>query len=60
MLKGICLSIVGLFMFCSLASADLVDNNDGTVTDTATGLMWQQAEAGNFNWWAALAYCEAL
>lgn len=60
MLKGLCLSVVGLFMLCSLASADLVDNSDGTVTDTATGLMWQQAEAGAMRWAAALVYCETL
>ena len=60
MLKVICLSIVNLFMFCSLALGDLVDNGDGTVTDTATGLMWQQAEDGDMTWEEALAYCENL
>ncbi len=38
----------------------LVDNGDDTVTDTATGLMWQQTEAGAMNWEDALAYCENL
>ena len=38
-----------------------VDNADGTVTDTATGRMWQQADDGVRREWAdALAYCEAL
>lgn len=38
-----------------------VDNADGTVTDAATGLMWQQADDGTRREWAdALAYCEAL
>ncbi|NNF98117.1 MAG: DUF1566 domain-containing protein, partial [Desulfobacteraceae bacterium] len=41
-------------------SSNLVDNGDGTVTDTQTGLMWQQAEAGEMTWEEALAYCEAL
>ncbi|WP_417271707.1 DUF1566 domain-containing protein [Celeribacter sp.] len=37
------------------------DNGDGTVTDTATGLMWQQSDNGERREWAdALAYCEAL
>lgn len=37
------------------------DNGDGTVTDTATGLMWQQTDDGTRREWAeALAYCEAL
>jgi hypothetical protein len=60
MLKGIFLSLMGLFMLYSLASAELVDNNDGTVTDTASGLIWQQAEPGAMSWDAALAYCESL
>jgi len=45
------------------SSANLVINNDGTVTDTTTGLMWQQATGNNgvaMTWKAALAYCENL
>jgi hypothetical protein len=37
-----------------------VDNGDGTVTDTETGLMWQQGEGGFMNWETALSYCENL
>ena len=38
-----------------------VDNGDGTVTDLATGLMWQQADDGNArNWQEALAYADGL
>ena len=38
-----------------------IDNGDGTVTDTATGLMWQQAPApGSYTWDQALKYSEAL
>ncbi|MFC1488583.1 DUF1566 domain-containing protein [Thermodesulfobacteriota bacterium] len=37
-----------------------VDNGDGTVTDTSTGLMWQQATVGPMNWESALTYCEGL
>jgi hypothetical protein len=38
-----------------------VDNGDGTITDSATGLMWQQSDDGNpYNWQAALAYAEGL
>ena len=38
-----------------------VDNSDGTVTDTSTGLMWQQATAPNtYNWDQAISYCESL
>jgi hypothetical protein len=42
-------------------SNDLADNGDGTVTDHATGLMWQQADSGaGMTWEAALAYAEGL
>lgn len=38
---------------------DFTDNNDGTVTDNATRLMWQQADNGQtMNWQQALAYAE--
>jgi len=40
---------------------NLVINGDGTVTDNATGLMWQQATApGTYTWEQALTYCENL
>jgi hypothetical protein len=39
---------------------NFVDNLDGTVTDTASGLMWQQAPAGTKTWEQALTYCETL
>lgn len=38
---------------------NFIDNGDDTVTDNATGLMWQQADDGNgYNWQEALAYAE--
>ena len=38
-----------------------VDNQDGTVTDTCTGLMWQQATAQErLAWREAIAYCARL
>ena len=48
------------------AQAGFTDNGNGTVSDNATGLMWQQDTArdgGNYDamtWEEALAYCEAL
>jgi hypothetical protein len=40
---------------------DFVDNRDGTITDRATGLIWQQADsARGMNWQDALAYAETL
>jgi hypothetical protein len=38
-----------------------VDNGDGTVTDRATGLMWQMADNGEALYWAdALEYADTL
>ena len=39
-----------------------VDNGDGTVTDSSTGLMWQQSTSHTnlLPWTAALSYCEDL
>ena len=37
------------------------DNNDGTVSDLATGLMWQKSDNGQtYNWQEALNYAENL
>jgi len=42
------------------AAADrFVNNNDGTVTDTQTNLMWADRDNGsNINWFNAKIYCE--
>ncbi len=55
-------SLVFWLFWTSGAGAALVDNGDGTVSDTRTGLMWQQKSrpAGVMDWEAALAYCENL
>jgi hypothetical protein len=38
-----------------------INNGDGTVTDHATGLMWQQGDSGSgMHWHDALAYSENL
>ena len=37
------------------------DNGDETISDQATGLVWQKADsASGLDWKAALAYCESL
>lgn len=47
-------------------SPRFTDNNDGTITDLLTGLMWISAphslpgDIGVTNWWAAINYCESL
>ena len=36
-----------------------VDNGDGTITDTSTGLMWQKTpNSGELDWETALVFCE--
>jgi hypothetical protein len=37
-----------------------VDNGDGTITDTRTGLTWQKASSSGNTWEQALTYCESL
>jgi len=37
-----------------------VNNGNGTVTDTSTGLMWQQTTPGVMAWEQALSYCQNL
>lgn len=45
----------------SYGQNNFTDNGDGTITDNATGLMWQQADDGNtYNWENALDYSESL
>jgi len=40
---------------------DFVDNGDGTVTDRATGMMWQKTDSlVGMSWEEALAYAEGL
>jgi len=43
-----------------LAMGDFLDNGDGTITDTVTGLMWQKAtHATTLDWEGAMLSCEA-
>jgi hypothetical protein len=40
---------------------DFVDNNNGTITDNATGLTWMQDDSNvSMDWEDALSYCENL
>lgn len=38
----------------------LIDNKDGTVTDTGTGLMWKQDINDKMTWRKALEYCKKI
>lgn len=43
------------------SKSDFVDNGNGTVSDTSTGLMWQQETPDiPMTWKQALSYCESL
>lgn len=57
---------IGLFVFLGLivipgiASDRFVNNGDGTVTDTKTGLMWAAKDNGiHINWTDARSYCQS-
>ena len=55
-------ALFAVMLWCPFAQAGYIDNGDGTVTDTGTGLMWQKATApgitsGQYTWEQALTYC---
>lgn len=60
MKKVLVLGIVFSFLFLGSATGALIDNGDGTVTDTVTGLMWQQITTETMPWKNALIYCDDL
>ena len=53
---------IALFLCVSMAeAARFVDNNNGTVSDSETGLIWQQTNGNNYvQWIQAEDYCEGL
>jgi len=51
---------LGLFVIPVLASDRFVNNGDGTVTDTKTGLMWPAEDNGtHISWTNARSYCQS-
>ena len=57
LLVGALSFVLGL---CSFAAERFVDNKNGTVTDTKTGLMWAEKDNGSkINWYDAKKYCES-
>ena len=51
--------VIGLIVIPAMASDRYVDNGDGTVTDTKTGLMWAATDNGEpINWNDARSYCQ--
>jgi len=65
---------IGFFLCASLLGAPYADNGNGTITDSATGLIWQKCSAGlgttlgncstgsisSYTWSSAISYCEGL
>lgn len=47
-----------LFLHPAWLHATQIDNGDGTVTDTGSGLMWLKATQGLLPWEEAIKYCE--
>ncbi|MBF0467853.1 MAG: DUF1566 domain-containing protein [Desulfamplus sp.] len=39
---------------------NFIDNGDGTVTDSTTGLVWQKKTGTKTDWESAISYCENL
>ena len=37
-----------------------IDNGNGTITDTVTGLMWQKTDGGEMTFEKAITYCDTL
>ena len=56
-----CPILKGVLSAFSQGGGKFIDNGDGTVTDTRTGLIWQQKTApGEHTWEEAVKYCETL
>lgn len=46
--------------FAQKQNSFFVDNNDGTVSDSRTGLMWKKTEGPELNWADSLRHCQQL
>ena len=49
-----------LFAYTTAFSGTFTDNSDGTITDSSTDLIWQQASTSGKTWAAALQTCNSL
>ena len=52
------ITLAWLLVSGSAALASFNNNSDGTITDTDTGLIWEEATSGPMTWEEALSYCE--
>lgn len=44
----------------SINTPSFTNNNNGTITDNVTGLMWQQVDGGEMTFESAITYCNTL
>lgn len=63
-IKGYPMNIKKFYVRCVAGSSsygtnDFVNNGDGTISDNATGLMWEQSDQGGLNWDQAVTACES-
>ena len=60
-MRNIVMTTIALLLIVSRTFAgEFADNGNGTVTDSAAELMWQQGEGGLRSWQDVSAYCAAL
>jgi hypothetical protein len=53
--------VMGVHGDSSDVASNFIDNKNGTVSDTTTGLMWQQGSSAQaMSWQQSLAYCEDM
>lgn len=58
-LMVILILLIGFFIMPAIAASRFVNNGNGTVTDTKTGLMWAEKDNGSLiNWQTASFYCQ--
>lgn len=62
LLLKVILFILFIILFQSkVVAVPFTDNGNGTITDNATGLIWQKTSSTtNMNWWVAIDYCNSL
>lgn len=63
-IKGYPLAIKKFYVRCVAGSSsygtnDFADNSDGTITDNATGLMWEKSDQSGLDWDQAVSTCES-
>lgn len=53
-------AVSGTFPVIENPEERFIDNDDGTISDQSTGLMWQKISTATESWGEGLEYCESL